>query len=66
MKRFLTIVGLLTIVGTPLTIVATPASAQPIGLLKLLYPNQARRPLKRVEAKLFFPAAIIWLLTLRQ
>jgi hypothetical protein len=28
MKKFLTIVGLLTIVATPLTIVATPASAQ--------------------------------------
>jgi hypothetical protein len=35
-------------------------------LLKLLYPNQARRPLKRAEVELLFPAAITWVLTLRQ
>jgi uncharacterized protein YjeT (DUF2065 family) len=37
-----------------------------IGLLKLVYPTQARRLLERAEVKLLFPAAITWVLTLRQ
>ena len=54
MKRFLTIVGLLTIVGTPLTIVATPASAQPIGFAQATVPEPSKAAAKESGGKIIF------------
>jgi hypothetical protein len=52
MKKFLTIVGLLTIVATPLTIVATPASAQSIGVAQATVPEPSKAAAKESGRKI--------------